>query len=37
MEDIRTSINLFPQKYTAWFRIAFPQLEALLTDQLADA
>ena len=37
MEDLRSSINLFPRKYTAWFRIAFPQLETHLAAQLTDA
>ena len=37
MEDIRTSIDMFPLKYTAWFRIAFPRLETLLSPPLTEA
>lgn len=37
MEDIKTSIELFPDKYTAWFRIAFPKLEKYLSRSLAEA
>lgn len=35
MEDLRDSIALFPQKYTAWFRIAFPRLENHLSALLS--
>jgi len=30
MDDIRNSIEMFPQKYTSWFRIAFPKMEDYL-------
>lgn len=30
MEEIRTSIQTHPQKYTEWFKIAFPKLEEYL-------
>jgi isopentenyl-diphosphate delta-isomerase len=27
MADIRQSLEINPQKFTAWFRIAFPRIE----------
>lgn len=30
VEEIRNSIQSHPQKYTAWFKIAFPKMEAYL-------
>jgi isopentenyl-diphosphate delta-isomerase len=30
LEDIRNSLESHPQKYTAWFKIAFPKLEEYL-------
>ncbi|MEO6489405.1 MAG: isopentenyl-diphosphate Delta-isomerase, partial [Ferruginibacter sp.] len=30
LEEISDSINSHPQKYTAWFKIAFPKVEAFL-------
>lgn len=30
LEEIRTSIQSHPQKYTEWFKIAFPKMEAYL-------
>jgi isopentenyl-diphosphate delta-isomerase len=31
LEDIRHSLETHPQKYTAWFHLAFPTIEAWLT------
>lgn len=31
MEQIKTSIQLHPEKYTVWFKIAFPKVEDYLT------
>ncbi len=31
MEEIKNSIQSHPKKYTEWFKIAFPKLEAYLT------
>ncbi len=31
MEDIKTSIQSHPEKYTIWFKIAFPRVEEYLT------
>ena len=31
MEDIKTSIQSHPEKYTIWFKIAFPKVEEYLT------
>ncbi len=33
MEEISRSLQSHPQKYTPWFRIAFPRLAALRADQ----
>ena len=30
MDEIRNKIESYPEKYTAWFKIAFPKLEAYL-------
>jgi isopentenyl-diphosphate Delta-isomerase len=30
MEDIKESLQLYPQKYTVWFKIAFPKMESYL-------
>ncbi len=30
MEDIKESLQLHPQKYTVWFKIAFPKMESYL-------
>ncbi|MBL0182113.1 MAG: isopentenyl-diphosphate Delta-isomerase [Chitinophagaceae bacterium] len=30
MEEVRSSIESHPQKYTEWFKIAFPKMEAYL-------
>jgi isopentenyl-diphosphate delta-isomerase len=30
MDEIRNKIESYPDKYTAWFKIAFPKLEAYL-------
>ncbi|MBK8611241.1 MAG: isopentenyl-diphosphate Delta-isomerase [Chitinophagaceae bacterium] len=30
VEEIKNSIQVHPQKYTAWFKIAFPKMEAYL-------
>ena len=30
MEDIKESLRLHPQKYTVWFKIAFPKMESYL-------
>ncbi len=30
MDDIRDNLICFPEKYTAWFKIAFPKLEEYL-------
>ncbi len=32
-EEINSSINSHPQKYTEWFKIAFPKMEAYLQKQ----
>jgi len=37
MDDIHSSIELFPDKYTEWFRITFPKLEKHLSPPLAEA
>jgi isopentenyl-diphosphate Delta-isomerase len=34
MNDIRNSIEVFPKKYTSWFKIAFPKLEDYLRKKL---
>lgn len=34
MDEIKTSIAAHPNKYTAWFKIAFPKLEDYLQQQL---
>jgi len=33
MNQLRNDINLYPEKYTAWFLIAFPMLEEYLAKQ----
>jgi isopentenyl-diphosphate Delta-isomerase len=35
MEEIKNSIQSHPKKYTEWFKIAFPKLEAYLTLNLS--
>lgn len=30
MEDIKESLQLHPEKYTVWFKIAFPKMESYL-------
>jgi isopentenyl-diphosphate delta-isomerase len=35
MEDIRHSLQTHPQKYTAWFLIAFPKIEEWWKEQYA--
>jgi len=30
MEEVRSSVESHPQKYTEWFKIAFPKMEAYL-------
>ncbi|MEI9957948.1 MAG: NUDIX domain-containing protein [Ferruginibacter sp.] len=34
MEEIKTSLESHPNKYTAWFKIAFPKLEDYLQQRL---
>jgi hypothetical protein len=36
IEDIKASIEMFPDKYTAWFRIALPRLESYLTPFMSE-
>lgn len=36
MEEIEASINTHPEKYTSWFKIAFPKLQEHLSLQLQD-
>lgn len=36
-DDIKTSMEMFPDKYTVWFRIAYPRLEKYLTPRLTEA
>ena len=31
MEGIKESMQLYPEKYTVWFKIAFPKMESYLT------
>jgi isopentenyl-diphosphate Delta-isomerase len=37
MDDIRNGIEVFPKKYTSWFKIAFPMLEDYLKKKLLPA
>jgi len=36
IEEIKNSIQSHPQKYTAWFKIAFPKVEAYLEATLSN-
>lgn len=37
MEEIKNSLQSHPAKYTVWFKIAFPRLEAYLAGSAANA